>query len=608
MIERDPKPSTKRSRANDAVQLAQRGDLTAARAAFLNALALDRHNHDLQFNLAIVEQQLGDVDDAAIRLTHLLAAKPTYPHAAARLSRLLARFQVSNIAALSSAGLAAALRPVDIAHQPIADMALRWLFQTSDDLRTAAHNLTRDPASERDIGAGLIARGTAPVLSTELALQALRCGIVKDHTQERVLTGVRAALLLDCPSQRFGDPHLVELCLALTVQLWNNDHAWAETQLETAALAGLSIDREHVLAGDVAAARAFMLHALYRPLTALVTPQLTTSEAAKLKPGSLRETVRSQLAALDRQWASASEITPLAPLEDATSLKVASQYEGAPYPRWQTLHRSTPGALKVALQRHVPADRVAFMDRPFDVLIAGSGTGQQALQSASAYGPDARLIALDLSAASLRYAADKARLLGIGTIAFVQGDILACGQLKQHFDIIECVGVLHHLADWRAGWTALLGQLKPQGLMYVGLYSATSRANVRRLRSQDGYPGPGCSDAAARSYRRELMMQDAGHPGFDLKLSQDFYALHAFRDLALHESEAHVSLPDIQAFLAANGLTFCGFTIEPQVASDFAKTIGGPAWPGTLAQWDAYEQAHPRTFDAMYRFWVTRQN
>src|SRR5690606_10753525 len=130
------------------------------------------------------------------------------------------------------------------------------------------------------------------------------------------------------------------------------------------------------------------------------------------------------------------------------------------------------------------AQRLVFMDGPFDVLIAGAGTGKQALQSAFAYGPQARLLATDLSAASLGYAKSAATRYGVSNVEFMVADILDIDRLDRQFDIIECVGVLHHMADPWAGWRKLLSCLKPGGLMYLGLYSAVSRANILALRGE----------------------------------------------------------------------------------------------------------------------------
>ena len=89
---------------------------------------------------------------------------------------------------------------------------------------------------------------------------------------------------------------------------------------------------------------------------------------------------------------------------------------------------------------------------------------------------------------------------------------------------------------------------------------------------------------------------------------RDFYALNAFRDLVLHESEAHVTLDEITEFLDTNGLVFRGFTLEHQVEQEFAAAFPTRPLPGTLADWAAFERTNPRTFDAMYRFWIERRN
>ena len=576
--------ASKQTRAADAVWLAQTGDLDAAKAAFEQAIALDRRNPELLFNLAIVEEQRGNADAAASRLTHVLALKSNFPQAASRLSRLLARFRIADLSQFSEAGLKAALLTPGIGHQPIVDVALTWLLSTGD-------------------GQALVdgVKAGSPVL-----ILALRAGIVKNHLHELTLTELRAMLLMRSAAAKFEDRRVMELAIAMVAQGWNNDHAWAETPAETAALDALAIDRQKLASGDIDASLQFLLHALYRPLDQIVTPPLNIAEARALKPRILRDAITLHLEAQARQRQLAQNIRGLRPLTDETSRRVAGQYEAAPYPRWQSLHRSPSGSLKRALERHFPIDKLAFMDGPFDVLIAGCGTGQQALQSAVAYGPQAHLTAMDLSAASLGYASDMAKVQAVDNVTFVQGDILDCGLPDRAFDIVECVGVLHHMADWRAGWTALLHKLKPGGLMYIGLYSATSRSNLRELRREPTYPGPGCSDAAARDYRRQLMIRADGTPGSELKVSRDFYALHAFRDLVLHESEAHVTLEEIAAFLEHNRLAFRGFTIEPQVAAEFAQAFPQSPLPGPLTDWAQFERTHPRTFDGMYRFWVER--
>ena len=92
------------------------------------------------------------------------------------------------------------------------------------------------------------------------------------------------------------------------------------------------------------------------------------------------------------------------------------------------------------------------------------------------------MLAVDLSLTSLAYAVRKTRELGIGNIEYRQADILALGALTERFDVVDCTGVLHHLADPVAGWRILCSLLRPGGLMRIGLYSEQARRHVVRAR------------------------------------------------------------------------------------------------------------------------------
>ena len=68
----------------------------------------------------------------------------------------------------------------------------------------------------------------------------------------------------------------------------------------------------------------------------------------------------------------------------------------------------------------------------------------------------ARVLAIDLSLASLSYAKRMAENFGLGDIEFAQADIMMAGSIGRQFDFIDASGVLHHLADPWAGWKILL--------------------------------------------------------------------------------------------------------------------------------------------------------
>ena len=597
------RPAARQDWVTLATRAFQSGDLKGARAAYIEALRHDRRNAQLHFEQAAVLAALGEIDEAVLHLTQALRFKPQHEQAAHRLSRLLGRFQISDARHLEPFGLKAALGIPTVDAQPLVETALKHLAATSPDLSKALHATRNGEVAEA--ARRLLLNRTSEALKSDLLLAAVQAGVVMDADFERLLTGLRRVLLLEAAPARFEDRALYAFALALLSQVWNNDHVWAESTEECQALDLIVIDKPALLGGDLEMARRLLLFGLYRPLGSVLTPA-DAGACAHMRPKPLRDLISQHLERRREEERAAAELPRLAPIANATSRRVADQYEASPYPRWQSLHVSAAGAMKSMLARFVEAQRLAFMDGPFDVLIAGAGTGKQALQSAFAYGPQARLLATDLSAASLGYAKSAAKRYGVSNVEFMVADILDIDRLDRQFDIIECVGVLHHMADPWAGWRKLLSCLKPGGLMYLGLYSAVSRANILALRGEPDYPGADCDDRSARDWRARLLSRPAGEPGSELTASRDFYTLHEFRDLALHASERHVTLDEISRFLTENNVTFRGFTLDPLVLSEFASKYPESRWPGNLDQWQEFERGRPRTFDAMYRFWCER--
>jgi SAM-dependent methyltransferase len=365
-----------------------------------------------------------------------------------------------------------------------------------------------------------------------------------------------------------------------------------------------------LLGGDPGAGCRLLVAALYKPFTKVLGEHVDARQAGGIRPRALRDVVAHALAEAADERERMTRMPRLGAITGATSRAVARQYEANPYPRWTSVGVLAPKDMRRALRHYFGDAELAFLERPIEVLVAGCGTGQQAVQAALAYGPQARVLAIDLSAASLAYAARMAERFGVRNVAFSQADLLtlheAGGEIVERFDVIECTGVLHHLAEPLQGWRALVRRLAKDGRMFLGLYSAAARRNLAALRRDPAYPGAGCSDAALRAFRQALLDRPAGAPGSELRTSRDFCATSNFRDLALHVSEHPLTLPEIARFLEQNGLAFRGFQLEQGVFARFKERFPGEAWPGALASWAQFEAASPRTFNGMYNFWCAR--
>lgn len=599
------------------VAAARVGDHETAWEHFANACFVGKPRAQDWYHFAITAERLGGLNEAASYLSKALRLKPDFPQAARRLSNLARRAPPCRPEDIDCFGIRAAMRSKDVDPQPLSEFMLTYLVQKGPLAEVIAR---AEDEGWHLVARSLIAARTAPVLRDENLLAALSLGLVKHPQVEFLLSALRGAVL-ELDDERFSDKDLWPVLLALARQCDANEFVWPESDIERTNLAKAAV-------GDALAAPSHSLgpstlkNLLYRPLSAMMAGGLTPELCRNMKPRLLRDELVKRLDQAAREERAVLHIATIGEITDATSRAVAAQYESSPYPRWTALQRPAAQSLLKALQDIAPADSLALLEDKFSVLIAGCGTGRHAIQSAIGYGERANVLAIDLSARSLAYAKVQSEALQVPNLSFARADILGLEALESTFEIIETIGVLHHMADPFAGWRSLLDRLVPNGLIYVGLYSKVSRANLSALREEAAYPGVNCDDDAARNYRRDLMLRGDGEPGSELTASKDFYALSDFRDLVLHASEAQLTLPEIEKFLEQNRLEFLGFTIDPAIRAAFdeafpqttgnsdAETDSGTGnkvrSPGTLADWWAFEQAHPRTFDGMYRFWARK--
>jgi SAM-dependent methyltransferase len=581
------------------------GDLATAEQCFREAIRADRRDGRHHFHLALVLEARAKFGAAAEHLTQALRLNPNDWDAARRLTALITNRPIPADIVLDPVGLRAALQH---------DASASWLI-----VKLALHTLTAKGPLAAAIEVGkrqgweaaarmLCLSRTAEALRNELFLELLRSEILRDADMEYLLSAVRCSLLLETPAERFEDRDLLRFAIALMQQARANEYCWYANEAEEARLASEAPSLPRLLAGDVGESRKLLLTLLYRSFQATLGEDARPEAFAKVRPKALREAVQAALAEDGDLRARAQHISRLGIISDETSRKVARQYEASPYPRWTSLRRPPPDEEKRRLETFFGVGGLAFMDEPYNVLIAGCGTGHQAVHWAL-NAKCAQVTAVDLSASALAYACKMAERYSTGNVEFQQADIQnlpSTPGLAGRFHIIECLGVLHHMADPFAGWRALIDCLAPQGKLLVGLYSAAARRIITELKSDPAFPGPGCDDRALRKFRRTLLERPAEQPGGQLKLGPDFYSASEFRDLAAHVSERCMTLAEIRSFLADHSLAFRGFWIDPTHLDRFHRQFPAEPWPGRLESWEEFEAANPHTFAAMYNFWCDR--
>ncbi|NJO21962.1 MAG: class I SAM-dependent methyltransferase [Sphingomonadales bacterium] len=385
--------------------------MLGAAKAFAAAVKADGNNAEHRFNLGIVLEAAGNTSGAAEQLTNALQIDPQMTAASRRLCWLLGRSKLPDGVRLNRQGLKAALTHDTADRDLLAAATLHHLSQTLPlrrILERGAQRGWRDAALDTCLGKD------QEILGDSLFLETLRRGVVTSPAIEDFLTAVRAALLLDVPRARFEDLRLVRMAVALMQQCWLNEFVWAETPEELQALASQAIAGDMVLAGDRAAAQAFMVRSMYRPPTD-VLGCVQPDALSRVEPQVLRDALVTRMTEEHEILDRARRIPRLGTIQDATSIKVATQYNVSPYPRWTGVLTYRENHYLKNLSTIFDNKELHFLRSPFEVLIAGCGTGRQAVSAALDYGPNARVTGLDITETSLGYASMMAERMNAKT-------------------------------------------------------------------------------------------------------------------------------------------------------------------------------------------------
>jgi 2-polyprenyl-3-methyl-5-hydroxy-6-metoxy-1,4-benzoquinol methylase len=443
----------------------------------------------------------------------------------------------------------------------------------------------------------------------QLLCRLLETTIVCDLELERLLTLLRpmalAAAFRDDDRQAFAQGGLRFFC-AVAQQCFINEYifSWTdEEKLQAESLLARLV--ETLVAGAFLPEPLLVAGAAYFPLASLPQADLLIKRrwsppVAELVARQVREVLEER-----RLYASIPRLTAV---DDDVSLTVKEQYEESPYPRWIKASPVGKTTIEAHMRQLFPLSNIhnAVKTGGAEILIAGCGTGQHSIETARRF-PGARILAIDLSLSSLCYAQRKTRELGLKNLEYGQADILKLQSIRRSFDVIEAVGVLHHLAEPMAGWRLLLSLLRPGGFMRIGLYSKLARqdiAVVRNFIAQRGY-GPTTEDI--RRCRHELASLGGTAPLSTAANSRDFFTTSSCRDLLFHVQEHQFTLPQIDDFLRENRLEFLGFELPSggvlQSFRQFSPDVGTMT---DLKVWHNFELKHPSVFTGMYQFWIRK--
>jgi SAM-dependent methyltransferase len=250
-----------------------------------------------------------------------------------------------------------------------------------------------------------------------------------------------------------------------------------------------------------------------------------------------------------------------------TSAAVQRLYDTYPFPPEPLLDEPPPGynwrwnwlaAYNFCTGQKPPRQDIRILDAG-----CGTGVGTEYLVHLN---PQASVVGIDLSAGALSVASERCRRSGANRVEFHHLSLYDADQLDGEFDLINCVGVLHHLPDPIRGIQSLATKLAPGGLMHIFVYAELGRWEIQLMQKaiallQGNQRGDyrdgvqlGRQLFAALPENNRLVKREKER--WSLENQRDAN----FADMYVHPQEIDYNIETLFELIDASGLEFIGFS------------------------------------------------
>ncbi|HEX7937578.1 MAG TPA: class I SAM-dependent methyltransferase [Gemmatimonadaceae bacterium] len=279
--------------------------------------------------------------------------------------------------------------------------------------------------------------------------------------------------------------------------------------------------------------------------------------------------------------AMASNAITQLPASDHVTRRVQDQYSRFPYPSAE--------AGEQRLTELANLLRLFAAETPYDfrgktVLDVGTGTGHRLIAAARRF-PETRFVAVDLAGPPLEIARATAENASVTNVTFLQRDVFGENADLGTFDVVLCMGVLHHLADPAAGLQRLTERVADDGVLFAYVYGALGSAErLRRKEMLSLMTGPNAPFEAGIRMAREMGF-DAGNFGWTLNADDARSRDALIVDSYLNVNETLFDIGGIGDLMETSGLDafmVYGITTESRGLLLDADVDAGVAH---LAQW-----------------------
>ena len=566
-----------------------RGELQKAEIFTRKAIEIDPNFAMAYFNLGNIRKDLGKRKDSLDSYLRVIEINPQYVYTFSAITDLLrysdpSQFDKNHLKKI----LNLCLNKKDLSH--------KYLFPTfnflyKNDLIT---NLEKSECTFSKIDL---------ITSNKSIMNALEKIIFCDPELEKVLKSFRREICNRVSKKRNDiNEYELELTIGLGKQCFINEYVYSVSKEENINLQNII---ERFKKGEINEINIAIL-SCYFPLYKLIN-DLPLLQSFHSPSKTCTQLLQLQVEEPLKENELSKEIKKLGTFRDDITQKVKSQYEENPYPRWRFIRffRDYKISIKDAINNEISPNRININvnNKQPKVLIAGCGTGKQILQALKYQ--NSVITAIDLSLSSLAYAKRKLDELGINNVELIQMDILEIGLLGKSFDIIECGGVLHHMDNPSRGLELLLGVLKKNGFLKLGLYSELARKEIVTARNYIREMKLKPTESNIRFFREKIFSGEINNLN-NLKISEDFFSLSQCRDLCFHAKEHRFTINQLIKILNDNELTFLGFFLPQQLKNLYLKSFPKDKKQTKLGNWAEFETKYPLTFSAMYQFWVCK--
>ncbi len=199
------------------------------------------------------------------------------------------------------------------------------------------------------------------------------------------------------------------------------------------------------------------------------------------------------------------------------------------------------------------------------ILDAGCGTGV-GTEYLVHLNPQASVVGIDLSGGALEVAKERCRRSGANRVEFHHLSLYDVAQLEGEFDLINSVGVLHHLPDPIRGIQALAGKLAPGGLLHIFVYAELGRWEIQLMQEaiailqgnqrgdyRDGVK-VGRDLFASLPENNRLVKREKERWSWENQRDE------CFADMYVHPQEIDYNTKTLFELIDASGLEFVGFS------------------------------------------------